>query len=375
MQALGTLAGGIAHDFNNLLTAIGANTDLALIDPHVTPSVKECLTEVHNAHARARDLVKRIVLFSRRQDSQREPVVLTTVVDEATRLLRASLPPMIDITFRAAPNLPYVLADASQMHQLIMNLGTNAGQAMPDGGQLTIALDTVTIAYGATSPSTELRPGPHVYVSVTDTGTGISPDIRHRLFEPFFTTKGVAGTGLGLSVVHGIVTDHGGAITVESEAGRGTTFRAYFPVAESSGGQRAQTAAGIVPGQGEHIMYVDDEEAVVVVMTRLLKQLGYRCTGYSDANAALHAFRSNAGDIDAVVTDMAMPRMTGIALAAALRHVRPDVRIALVSGYEGPELDIDERAGFTMTIGKPVGIEALSQAMRSLVQQAPMPIL
>ena len=369
MQALGTLAGGIAHDFNNLLTAIGANTDLALIDPDVTPSVKECLTEVHNAHARARDLVQRIVLFSRRQESQREPVVLTTVVDEAVRLLRASLPPMIDITFRAAPNLPHVLADASQMHQLIMNLGTNAGQAMPDGGTLTITLDVVAIGYGAASPASDLHPGPHVSVSVADTGTGISPEIRHRLFEPFFTTKGVAGTGLGLSVVHGIVADHGGAITVESETGHGTTFRVYFPVTESTGRLRAPTAPGIVHGQGEHIMYVDDEEALVVVMTRLLTQLGYRCTGYSDANAALHAFRSNADDFDAVVTDMAMPRLTGVALAAAMRDLRPDVRIALVSGYEGQEIDVEPgRAGFTMRLSKPVGIEALSQAMRTLVQ-------
>ena len=369
IQALGTLAGGIAHDFNNLLTAIGANTDLALIDPSVTPSVKECLTEVHNAQARARDLVKRIVLFSRRQESQREPVVLTAVIDEAVRLLRASLPPMIDITFHPAQNLPSVLADSSQMHQLIMNLGTNAGQAMPDGGTLTITLDTVAIGYGATSPSTDLRPGPHVCVSVADTGTGISPDIRHRLFEPFFTTKGVAGTGLGLSVVHGIVADHGGAIMVESETGQGATFRVYFPVAESAGDRRARTAAGIIPGQGEHIMYVDDEEALVVVMTRLLTQLGYRCTGFSDAQSALHAFRSNPDEFDAVVTDMAMPRMTGVALASAMRHVRPDARIALVSGYEGPEIDMEPgRAGFTMRISKPVGIEALSQAMRSLVQ-------
>jgi len=366
MEALGTLAGGIAHDFNNLLTAIGSNADLALTEASVTPQVKEHLTELRKAHARATDLVKRILLFSRRQEANRTPTALGPVVEEAVKLLRASLPAMIDIQFAVAPDLPAVLVDGSQIHQVIMNLGTNAAHAMGErGGVLRIGLDLVTVGESPSASSADLGAGPHVRISVSDTGAGMSPEIRARLFEPFFTTKGTSGTGLGLSVAHGIVTDHGGAITVESAIGQGSTFHVYLPAVD--GDVVPAPAEEVVLGHGEHIMYVDDEEAVVFVMTRLLKRLGYRSTGYSDADEALQAFRTNPQEFNAVITDMAMPKMSGARLAHELRALRPGMPVAIASGYESAEMEAAGRAGITR-IAKPMSMEALSQTLRALLQ-------
>ena len=367
MEALGTLAGGIAHDFNNLLTAIGGNTDLALTEPSLTAPVKEHLTELRRAHGRASDLVKRILLFSRRQESDRKPVAIAPVIDEAVALLRASLPAMIEIRVSVESDLPAVLADPSQIHQVIMNLGTNAAHAMGGrGGLLRITLDCVTIGDPLAAPSADLRAGPHVRISVGDTGTGMSPETRTRLFEPFFTTKGTAGTGLGLSVVHGIVTDHDGAITVESAIGQGSTFHVYLPAVE--GGEACASTEEVALGHGEHVMYVDDEAGLVHVMTRLLKRLGYRSTGYSDAEEALRAFRANPQEFNAVITDMTMPRMTGAQLASELRALRPGMPVAIASGYESAEMEAAGRAGIAR-IAKPISMETLSQALRALLQQ------
>ena len=366
MEALGTLAGGIAHDFNNLLTAIGSNTDLALTESSLTAPVKEHLTELRKAHARASDLVKRILLFSRRQESDRKPTALAPVIDEAVKLLRASFPAKVDIQFSTEPDLPAVLADASQMHQVIMNLGTNAEHAMGErGGVLRINVDRVIIGEPPAAPVADLGAGPHVRVTVSDTGTGMSPEIRARLFEPFFTTKGTAGTGLGLSVAHGIVTDHDGAIIVESALGQGSTFHVYLPAV--AGDEARPPAEEVVLGHGEHIMYVDDEEALVSVMTRLLKRLGYRSTGYSDADEALRAFRTNPQEFHAVITDMAMPKMSGARLAHELRALRPGMPVAIASGNENAEMEAAGRAGIAR-IAKPVSMETLSQMLRTLLQ-------
>jgi CheY-like chemotaxis protein len=329
--------------------------------------VKEHLTELRRAHGRASDLVKRILLFSRRQESDRKPVAIAPVIDEAVALLRASLPAMIEITVSVESDLPAVLADPSQIHQVIMNLGTNAAHAMGGrGGLLRITLDCVTVGDPLAAPSADLRAGPHVRISVSDTGTGMSPETRTRLFEPFFTTKGTAGTGLGLSVVHGIVTDHDGAITVESAIGQGSTFHVYLPAVE--GGESCASAEEVALGHGEHVMYVDDEAGLVHVMTRLLKRLGYRSTGYSDAEEALRAFRANPQEFNAVITDMTMPRMTGAQLANELRALRPGMPVAIASGYESAEMEAAGRAGITR-IAKPISMETLSQALRALLQQ------
>jgi len=365
MEALGTLAGGIAHDFNNLLTAIGGNADLALTEPSVTTPVKTHLSELRKAHARATDLVKRILLFSRRHEPDRKAISVAPVIEEAVQLLRASLPSTIVIRFSAQPDLPVVLADASQIHQVIMNLGTNAAHAMQErGGTLRINIELATIADVLTAPSAELRPGQYVRISVSDTGVGISAEIRARLFEPFFTTKGTAGTGLGLSVVHGIVTDHDGAIAVESVVGEGSTFQIYLPAAH--GREAHPPAEELVLGRGEHIMYVDDEEALVHVMMRLLARLGYRSTGFADANEALEAFRADPRQYDAVITDMTMPSMSGARLARELRALRPGMPVAIASGYESAEMEAAGQEGL-MRISKPFSMEGLSQTLRTLL--------
>ena len=233
-----------------------------------------------------------------------------------------------------------------------MNLGTNAAYAMGEqGGVLRIDLDRTGRS--------------QVRISVSDTGTGMSPEIRARLFEPFFTTKGTAGTGLGLSVAHGIVADHDGAITVDSTLGQGSTFHVCLPAAE--GDVAHVPAEEVVLGHGEHIMYVDDEEPLVFVMTRLLKRLGYRSTGYSDADEALQAFRTNPHEFHAVITDMTMPKMSGARLAQELRAVRPDMPVAIASGYENAEMEAAGRIGIRR-IAKPVSMETLSQALRALLK-------
>ena len=365
MEALGTLAGGIAHDFNNLLTAMGSNAEMALTDPSAPTAVREHLTELKKAHARATDLVKRILLFSRRQESHRVPADLAPIVDEAVKLLRASLPPSIEIRFQAPPALPAVFADPSQIHQVVMNLGTNAAQAMGErGGLLKIDLDLVAFDEQQPPASAELGQGAHVRLSVRDTGPGVSPEIKDRLFEPFFTTRGTAGTGLGLSVAHGIVADHDGAIVVESEMGSGATFHVFLPAVEEHAAGPADTPE-IVSGHGEHVMYVDDEEALVFVMTRVLKRLGYRCTGYSDADAALEAFRKQPDEFAAVITDMARPRKNGATLAKELRAIRADLPVAIVSGHESAESGPSGTG--LMRIAKPVGMEDLSHALRALL--------
>jgi signal transduction histidine kinase len=232
MEALGTLASGIAHDFNNILTAVGGNVELAQLDLPEGHQAREALDEIGIAHARATDLVRRILTFARKRDVHKTIVELPGVVDEALFLLKVSTPKSVRIEQRYADGIPHVLADATQIHQIVMNLGTNAVHAMQaDGGTLSITLDAITFTPLDTLPSVDLRPGHWALIQIGDTGTGIPPEVLNRLFEPFFTTKGEKGTGLGLSMVHGIVKDHGGAITVESVVGTGTTFAIYLPAA------------------------------------------------------------------------------------------------------------------------------------------------
>jgi signal transduction histidine kinase len=235
MEALGTFAGSVAHDFNNILFAIGANAEVALLDAQSGEPVLDSLAEIVKAHARGRDLVRQILLFSRRQEPRREIMDVAPVVEEALRLLRPTMPPGVTVRTRAAEALPPVRADALQLHQVMMNLGTNAAYAMRErGGTLTADVDAITVEGGTQRSHTGLEPGSYIRVKVADTGTGMTEEVRERLFEPFFTTKGEAGTGLGLSVVHGIVREHGGVITVTSEVGAGTTFEIYLP-ADTSG--------------------------------------------------------------------------------------------------------------------------------------------
>ncbi|HEX6037689.1 ATP-binding protein [Longimicrobium sp.] len=368
MDALGTLAGGVAHDFNNILAAIHGYAELALLDAPPDSELRQGVDEILKACARARDLVRRILLFSRGQQSRRDAMPLGPVVDEALQLLRATLPPNIEIRSHAAPRLPLVRADATQMHQVVMNLGTNAAYAMrEDGGTLSVELGAVDVEAAAAGFSAELKPGRYLRLRVTDTGCGMRPEIRERLFEPFFTTKGQAGTGLGLSVVHGIVRDHGGTISVASQPGEGSRFDIHLPAAPNAAVPRADDRAQGPRGAGQHVMYVDDEPALCHIMTRILVHLGYRCTAFTDPVAALQEFRTAPQAFDAVVTDLQMPAMSGLDLARAVWSVRPGVAVAVASGLPPDHIATDPDVDSVAWIQKPPAIDDLATRLHRLV--------
>ena len=368
MDALGTLAGGIAHDFNNILTAIGGNAELAALDAPPGSQLADSVQEILVAHARARDLVRRILLFSRRQESSRQVMAIEPVVEEALQLLRATLSRNIEIRTRVAPGLPRVRADGTQIHQVVMNLGTNAAYAMREwGGLLSVELDAVTVGEAEADLPEAPEPGDYLRLAVSDTGCGMSPEVRERLFEPFFTTKGQGGTGLGLSVVHGIIRDHGGTISVASEPGAGTTVVIHLPADPENLTVRAAADDGVVRGAGEHIMYVDDEEALCHLMQRSLRRLGYRCTGFTDPDVALHEFRTSPRDFDAVITDLQMPEMSGLDLTRAVRAIRPDTPIAIASGYPPEHITTDPDVASVAWISKPPSFEDLGSMVQRLV--------
>jgi PAS domain S-box-containing protein len=338
MEALGTLAGGVAHDFNNILGTIIGNVELAREDLVAEHPAQESLAEVQKASARARELVQQILTFGRRQPDERCVVGLREVVEESLRLLRATLPAGIELVSGFARDAPNVLADRSRIHQVVMNLCANAWQAMPGPvGRITVSLARVTVADQQAFAG--LAPGVYACLSVTDTGTGIDPTIVDRIFDPFFTTKPLGeGTGLGLSVVDGIVKSHDGTIAVESTPGKGTTIRLYFPGIDAEATPRAADPRPATEGQGQRILYLDDEASLVNLASRLLARVGYEVEGYTRPAEALAAFAADPRRFDMVISDMNMPTATGLSVAAEVLRQRPDVPVALISGFVTDEL-------------------------------------
>jgi PAS domain S-box-containing protein len=364
MQSLGTLVGGIAHDFNNILAAISCNIDLALLEPTAQEPVRQHLVDIQKASGRAIELVRQILTFSRREQPKREVLHLREIVEEALKLLQATLPKNITLMVRCDADVPKVSADPTQIHQIIMNLGVNAVHAMrANGGTLEVNLSRCTFAAGAKEMPAELAEGNYVRLRVTDTGSGMDAGTLKRAFDPFFTTKPIGeGTGLGLSVVHGIVKSHQGGLDVQSELGRGTTFSLYFPALAI---EESEPAVAVpATGQGERVMYVDDEEALTFLVTRALSRMGYRVTGHSNSMAALQDFRSRPTEFDIVVTDISMPDLSGPELARELRLVRPDVPIVMTSGYIRPE-DIEAAAQLRINqlVYKPSTVTELGQIL------------
>ncbi|MCZ6872220.1 MAG: PAS domain S-box protein [bacterium] len=368
MEAIGTLAGGIAHDFNNILSAIIGYTELAIYDiPQASP-LQDTMQEVLTAGNRAKDLVQQILTFSHRHEHEHNPIHLHLIVNEALKLLRASLPTTIDIQSYIRKDIGQVLADPTQIHQVLMNLCTNAGHAMQDrGGLLEIRLDPVDIDSNDifTTHHSTLQPGPHICLKVCDTGHGMSSEVLERIFEPFFTTKEIGqGTGMGLAVVHGIVTSHNGAITVQSSPGQGTTVKIYLPCIKEIGAS-VELSREPIPHGKECILFVDDE----VVLTRLghamLERLGYNVVTRASSIEALATFRASPQRFDLVITDQTMPQMTGEQLTKELRQIRPDMPIILCTGFshtmnadKAQTLEID---GFLM---KPLLIDHLGREIR-----------
>lgn len=333
IQALGTLAGGIAHDFNNILAAIGGNTRLLLGEVPESWPLRRHLLEIQKASSRASDLVRQILTFSKGSPPSYEVFDPRPVTTEALELLRATIPTNITIRERFAVDTPSIKADSTQFHQILINLVTNAAHAYDDaGGDIEVRLDCVSEAEAQRDAAVHVEPGSYLRLCVTDYGCGMDEQTVKRAFEPFFTTRGMGkGTGLGLSVVHGIVEGHGGTIKIASTPGQGTTVSVCLPAASPA--VAAPKIEAATHGGGERLMYVDDEESLVFLMEIVLSRMGYQVSGFSDPLLALEEFTRNPHGYDAVVTDVAMPGLTGPKLAAKLREIRADVPIILTSGY------------------------------------------
>jgi signal transduction histidine kinase/ActR/RegA family two-component response regulator len=334
MEAVGTLAGGIAHDFNNILGAIIGYSDMAMDSISEDNPAHECIEQVLEAGNRARDMVQRILAFSRKSESSRAPVDLFTITADALKLLRATIPSTIEIRKILAAGKSIISADATEIHQVLMNLCANASQAMEDsGGVLTVSLNRILLDEQTVGNEVDIMPGPYFELSVQDTGIGIEPEIIDRIFDPFFTTKAVdKGTGMGLAVVHGIVKSHGGMIAVENTLGAGACFKVYLPECDSTL-ERSTIPFEMLPSGTERVLLVDDEASLVRITQRQLERLGYRVAGFSDPKAALDLFQKDPRAFDIVVTDQTMPKITGEQLAGEIFRIRPDMPIVLCTGY------------------------------------------
>lgn len=371
MQAIGTLAGGIAHDFNNILTAILGFAELTLDEVPQASIAQANLEHVLRAGERAKELIEQLMTFSRQQEQERRPLYLHPLVKEVLAWLRATLPATITLHYRLDELAGPVLADPTQMHQLLLNLCTNAEHAMRRmGGALTVTLDTVTLPDAQVTPPPALTPGAYVRLTVSDTGYGMAPEVAERIFEPFFTTKDVGeGTGLGLAVVHGIVAGHGGAITVESTPARGTTFVVYLPQSSTVVTSPGLPVDTLVLGH-EHILFVDDEKTLAHLGKELLTRLGYVVTACSSSSEALKTFCEAPEHFDLLITDQTMPVMTGEALVKAVRQVRPDLPIILCTGFS--HIMTEEKAlalGVDAFYLKPLLLPSLSQIIRRVLGQ------
>jgi PAS domain S-box-containing protein len=365
MESIGRLAGGIAHDFNNILTALIGNLDLASMEATGNPPRINHLAEASKAAKRATDLVKQILTFSRVNPPDREAVVLNDVVLEALSLLRASLPAAIRIQTQFTATPP-VLAHPTAIHQVIMNLGTNGWHAIgEEPGTLKVEIGVVQVDADLVKQLPGLGLGPHVRLSVSDTGCGMDKATMDRIFEPFFTTKGIGrGTGLGLAVVHGIMKSHNGTISVYSRPNEGTTFRLYFPALEGMTAV-SETEAGPIPqGHGERILFVDDDTILASLGKMILERLGYSVTVTTTAPEALEAVQMEPSGFDLVITDLHMPVMNGTTLAASLLKLQPKLRIILTTGNNGsmPPEEI-ESLGICETLDKPCSIRTMAEAV------------
>ncbi len=377
MEAIGTLAGGIAHDFNNILAAITGYTELLQLQLRGgSAQVDGYLKALAQAGARATALVRQILTFSRPGRHERKPVELARVVQEPLSLLRATIPAMISFEVDLAPDLPPVLADVTQVHQVLMNLGTNAGHAMGDRpGRLGVKLDAVDVtAEQSARAGGKPRPGPHVRLSVSDTGRGMTREVMDRIFEPFFTTKAQGeGTGLGLAVVHGVMQAHEGAVLVRSQPGDGTVFELYFPAhTPRAEPLLIEDEAPLPQGKGERLVLIDDEESILQVGDIMLSQLGYRVEAGNDSAAMLERLRGRLDEVDLVVSDVAMPGMSGPELADQLHKLRPGLRIVLMTGYDATlSAERLSRIGVREVLAKPFSVRELAEAVRRVLDEKP----
>jgi PAS domain S-box-containing protein len=372
MEAVGTLAGGIAHDFNNILAAILGFSEMAIDQiPEGSPA-RRSMERVFGAGLRGRDLVKQILTFSRQTEQEKQPLKLVPVVEQALGLLKASLPSTIDIRTNLEGTFGFVLADPVQIQQIVMNLCTNAAHAMSQAGG-TIAIDLAGFSFSSAdnAPDPTMSPGFYARLSVTDTGEGMSPEILDHIFDPFFTTKAAGeGTGLGLSVVHGIVVGHGGAITVSSQPGGGSTFTVYLPKFIEEESQNSTDEESPIPRGHERVLFVDDEKDLAAMGAEMLTGLGYHVTAKTGSREALALFRSYPSQFDLVISDQTMPNMTGIELAREVLAVRPDMRVILCTGYSQlADADKARETGIRAFAMKPLTKREIARTIRKVLDE------
>ena len=370
MEAIGTLAGGIAHDFNNILAAIMGYTELAKQKMIPESEPDHCLAEVLKATYRAKGLVQQILSFSRKGEQEMKPLRIQCVVKEALKLLRASIPSSIEIQQRIAPDCRPVLSDPTRIHQIIMNLCTNASMAMEaKGGTLSVLLEN-TVLGEEEARTHDLVAGDYVLLVVSDTGHGMGKEVMDHIFEPYFTTKDQGkGAGMGLAIVHGLVESSGGKIFVTSTIGQGTTFRIFLPQVS---GKTGEDPCSVVPGPSEkgneRIFVIDDEQVIVAMEKIALERLGYQVHLFADSEEALAAFRKDPQACDLVVTDQTMPHLSGMELTKALLQIRPDLPIILSTGYSSQASEEEAlKAGVRRFIMKPVNITQLAAAIREIL--------
>ena len=370
MEAVGTLAGGIAHDFNNILAAIIGFSEMAIDKSPEGSPARHHMERVFAAGVRGRDLVKQILAFSRQADQEKEPLKIAPVVREALGLIRASLPSTVDIRPNLQNTLGFVLADRIQIQQIVMNLCTNAAHAMRrTGGSISINLDGFSFSSPEDAPDPTMSPGLYARLSVTDTGEGMSPEIVEHIFDPFFTTKAAGeGTGLGLSVVHGIVTSHGGTMTVSSEQGLGSVFTVYLPKLIQKQARDSGDGNESIPRGHERILFVDDEEELAAMGDEMLTDLGYRVTSKTASREALALFRLDPSWFDLVVTDQTMPEMTGEELVKEILALRADMPIIMCTGFSYVvDADTASAAGARASVMKPLTMKEIARMVRDVL--------
>ena len=370
MEALGTLAGGVAHDFNNILAAMMGFSELARDAIPADSKARRDLKRVLDAGLRGRDLVRQILTFSRKTEVERKVVSLTPLVKETLTMLRASLPATIQLPLTITTNDDYVFADPIELQQIIMNLASNAAHAMQEaGGELSIELSSASFTRDSLLPDPEMEPGDYVKLTVKDTGTGMTEEVRKRIFEPFFTTrKQGMGTGMGLAVVYGVVKAHGGAVTVQSGVGQGSTFEVFLPRAQREKPKQEEIATSALPTGTERILFVDDENWLVEAARRVLEHLGYHVTVAQNASEAWDLFLEDPWRFDLVITDQAMPGITGMALAQKMLVVREEMSIILCTGYsETVSAEKARGAGIRAFAMKPLVTRELAEIVRRVL--------
>ena len=371
METVGTLAGGIAHDFNNILAIILGNAELASDDVPDWNPASASLKEIRRASIRAKDMVQQLLAFSRKTDEESKPIDMAPIIKESMKMLRSAVPTSVEFKQHISDDPCNIMGDAAQINQIVMNLVINAADAMSEGGGLLeVTLENIILQEEKICFDWVLSPGPYVRLRMRDTGEGIEPKIMERIFEPYYTTKEVGkGTGMGLSVVHGIVKRHGGGIRVESELGKGTLFEVYFPALEKAA-EEGKELEGEIKGGSEQILFVDDEESMVNLNRRRLERLGYQVKSTTKPEEALEWFKADPDQFDVIITDMTMPRMTGDRLTVEILKIRPHIPVIICTGYsERMSEKKAEAFGVRKYIEKPIGLRNLASSLREVLDE------